>query len=125
VTSTTEARSPTEGRSQRVTEADLQWALEATHKRFPLVGLLDDLDPAWVAYTLMARLRDRKGVEFRWRPIEVETLDVDRLTRVLQAIHGDNVPFPRGVPTTPREYAEKIVEVDARLASDFTPEPSE
>ena len=44
-----------------VNESDLRWALEATHRRFPLVGLLDDLDPEWVAYTLMARLRERES----------------------------------------------------------------
>ena len=50
-----------EGRPMTVNESDLRWALEATHRRFPLVGLLDDLDPEWVAYTLMARLRERES----------------------------------------------------------------
>lgn len=42
-----------------ITEEDLQWALEETNKRYPHVGLMDDLDSRWVAYTLMARLKER------------------------------------------------------------------
>lgn len=42
-----------------VTEDDLHWALEQTHRRFPHLGLLDGIESRWLAYSLIARFRER------------------------------------------------------------------
>lgn len=67
---------------------------------------------------LPAACPDLDGCRERMESEGCVPLDVDRLTRVLRAIHGDNVPFPRVIPTTPREYAERIVAMDARLSQE-------
>lgn len=47
-----------------VTESDLRRALEQTHKLYPHIGLLDDLDVDWLARTLTSSLRSR-GAEHK------------------------------------------------------------
>ena len=70
---------------------------------------------------LAAACPDLDGCRERMESEGIAPLDVDRLTRVLRAIHGDNLPFPRLIPTTPREYAERIVAMDARLSDEVKP----